>query len=441
MCFILRHARASSPSTSSISPIPVAALLHSTAGMAHCQPGIYRRRRPETTPLYRAVSENLELFYDTYDERFLTQHGPLTSRARRALGGFISCGQLWAGFARARCDSCGREMLVAFSCQLRGVCSSCQQKRAELLCGFLQEEVIEPVDHRQLVFVVPERFRGIFHNDRTMLRGLCRTATDATQAFYRAGLACEETSVGLVLTPQLFGDAVNPHVHLHGLCTDGAFDSSGAFHRLFVDAQGDIQTLTKLFEKGVLDLLVNNQRLSKSLRDEMLTWRHTGFSVDASVRVPKGDSATLGRLVRYMARPAVAFDRVEYDERTGMVTVRSAKKLRGERRVVAKYDVLTFLALLTLQVPPSGTHMVRYFGWYSTRSRAKRRKPTVLAKVLDHLGEPTELPRATGPPRWYDRLLAEQHVQANPHVYQEVDDDHAGHDADAAWSHGEWNNA
>ena len=99
--------------------------------MASCSaPRVYARRRPETTDLYRAVAENVDLFYDTYDDRFLTQHGPLTTRARLTLEGFIRCGQLWAGFARAKCEDCGREMFVALSCQLKGLCPSCQQKRA-----------------------------------------------------------------------------------------------------------------------------------------------------------------------------------------------------------------------------------------------------------------------------------------------------------------------
>ena len=45
------------------------------------------------------------------------------------------------------------------------------------------------MDHRQLVFVLPKRFRRIFLHDREMLRGLCGAAVDATQTFYRAGLA------------------------------------------------------------------------------------------------------------------------------------------------------------------------------------------------------------------------------------------------------------
>ncbi len=390
--------------------------------MASCTPGIYRRRHPETTDLYRAVAENLRVFYETYDERFLDQHGPLTATARRTLEAYLDCGCLHAGFARAKCSSCGHEIFVALSCQRRGVCSSCQQKRAEVLCRFVEEEVIEPVDHRQLVFVLPKMFRRNFHRDPEMLTGLCRAAADATQAFYRAGLGREDVSAGLVITPQFFGDAVNAHVHLHGLATDGAFDSEGTFHPMPFDTQHDIQALQKLFEKNILDLLVKHGRISQRLRDDMLTnWEHTGFSVDGSVRVLKGDHGRLRRLVRYMARPAVSVERISYDDKTGKVTVRSAKKVNGQRPVVATYDVLTFLALLALQVPPPGVHLTRYYGYYSTVSRARRR-----SRHVDPDAErkaPTEVPEVPPPHvqerrrRWADliRQVFDQPINYGSH--------------------------
>ena len=160
---------------------------------------IYRPRQSERTDLHLAIRENLDLFLDTYDERFLDQHGPLTTRACRTLEGYIRCGIIAAGFARVRCGACGHELLVAFSCQLKGVCPSCQQKRAEILCRFVIDEIIEAVGHRQLVFVLPKHLRRPFYRDRKLLTGLCRSAVESTHAFYRTGLGREDLRVGMVV--------------------------------------------------------------------------------------------------------------------------------------------------------------------------------------------------------------------------------------------------
>jgi len=39
--------------------------------------------------------------------------------------GYLECGLLCFGFARALCTGCGQGFVVAFSCKGRGVCPSC----------------------------------------------------------------------------------------------------------------------------------------------------------------------------------------------------------------------------------------------------------------------------------------------------------------------------
>ncbi len=41
------------------------------------------------------------------------------------LRGYLECGILCCGFARALCTGCGQAFVVAFSCKGRGVCPSC----------------------------------------------------------------------------------------------------------------------------------------------------------------------------------------------------------------------------------------------------------------------------------------------------------------------------
>ena len=42
---------------------------------------------------------------------------------------YLDCGDLHFGFARVRCEDCGHEYLLAFSCKRRYFCPSCHRKR------------------------------------------------------------------------------------------------------------------------------------------------------------------------------------------------------------------------------------------------------------------------------------------------------------------------
>jgi len=50
--------------------------------------GLYKRRRPEKTDLYKLLLDQLETFFAHYDKRFLQRHGHLRPEIRRTLKEF-----------------------------------------------------------------------------------------------------------------------------------------------------------------------------------------------------------------------------------------------------------------------------------------------------------------------------------------------------------------
>ena len=76
----------------------------------------YERRRPEKTPLHRVVCENLE----SWLQRREAAERPVPGYVEDQLRGYLECGLLCFGFARARCTGCGQGFVVAFSCKCRG---------------------------------------------------------------------------------------------------------------------------------------------------------------------------------------------------------------------------------------------------------------------------------------------------------------------------------
>ena len=81
----------------------------------------YRSRHPERTPLYQVMQEWLTTYLELARQEDWNGDAvpPYVEREFRR---FLECGILACGFARAYCDECGHDFLVAFSCKGRGVC-------------------------------------------------------------------------------------------------------------------------------------------------------------------------------------------------------------------------------------------------------------------------------------------------------------------------------
>ena len=105
-------------------------------------------------------------------ERFEPSHGPLRAAARQAVSWFLDCGHLEHGFARVRCRPCRAEFLVVFRCKGRHFCPSCHARRLAEWSLWLDEHLLAPVPHRQVVLTVPKRLRAYFLHDRRRLGSL-----------------------------------------------------------------------------------------------------------------------------------------------------------------------------------------------------------------------------------------------------------------------------
>lgn len=87
--------------------------------------GSYKRHEPQQTLLYQVVSEQLEPFLAAAR----AEGRGLPRYVETELRQYLECGVLEHGFARAVCNACGEEIVVAFSCKRRGVCASCNVRR------------------------------------------------------------------------------------------------------------------------------------------------------------------------------------------------------------------------------------------------------------------------------------------------------------------------
>jgi hypothetical protein len=119
----------------------------------------------------------------------------------------------------------------------------------------------------------------------------------------------------------------------------------------------------------------------------MKGWRHSGFSVDTSVRIEANDQAGMSRLVGYISRCPISLARMITRTDDGKIVYRASHAncwpfpKSGEQTVMEGiprnheiFEPLDFLAEMTQHVPNRGEHQIRYYGWYSNKSRGVRQK-------------------------------------------------------------------
>jgi hypothetical protein len=87
----------------------------------------YVPRQPGESVLYQVVRDHVETFLA---EAARARDGRgLPAFVEREFRDYLRCGWLAGGFARFRCDGCGLDRLVPFSCKGRGFCPSCGGRR------------------------------------------------------------------------------------------------------------------------------------------------------------------------------------------------------------------------------------------------------------------------------------------------------------------------
>jgi hypothetical protein len=141
---------------------------------------IYRPRNPKQTDYYKCVENNFEQLQGVWDERYAPLYGFWRHIVMDVIYKYLDCGDMHCGFARVRCDHCGQEYLLAFSCKRRHFCPSCHQKRVIEYGECLLTDVLKKVPHRHWVFSIPKRLRIYFMYDRALLGNLANMSKCAS---------------------------------------------------------------------------------------------------------------------------------------------------------------------------------------------------------------------------------------------------------------------
>jgi len=358
---------------------------------------VYRQHRPQQTGLYRLVAENLESFLEEVGTRYAKG---LPRYVEREFRKYLECGVHAFGFLRARCKTCQKELLVAFSCKQRGVCPSCNARRMCGTAAHLTDRVLPSVPLRQWVLSVPFELRLLLAKTPHALSAVGRVFVREVFHWQRERarmLGVPQGRSGAICFVQRFGGSLNLNVHYHVVIPDGVFSRAGTgsavrFEKVGAPSGSELEDLALAVEARVIRWLERQGVLASesSASDdsepqepsaleaclagslgigELVRLKSAtgalapdeappkakksprpghirGFDIHAGVVVSGSEPESRERLLRYCARPPLSLERMQVLP-NGFVAYALRKSWgKPTHRVLAPLDFLARLAAL-----------------------------------------------------------------------------------------------
>jgi hypothetical protein len=110
--------------------------------------------------------------------------------------------------------------------------------------------------------------------------------------------------IGFLAILHTWGQNLHHHPHVCGIFLEGGFDERRRFcHIPF----GNLQRMAEVFRRRVIAQFLECRLIDRSRAASMLSWPHSGFSIDGSIGLYAGDQKAMERLARHdrrgVARP------------------------------------------------------------------------------------------------------------------------------------------
>ena len=186
----------------------------------------YEPREPSSTVLYKVIAEHLETFLASLDDD--PDAKGLPAYVQREFYDYLQCGILAHGFLRLGCDTCKKEVLLAFSCRRRGFCPSCAGRRMAQTAAHLVECVMPWVPTRQWVVSVPIPLRYWMASSRDLTAQVHTVVRTTIAQYYvnqavRRSVKRQNVQSGSVSFIQRFGSSINLNLHFHVIFLEGVY--------------------------------------------------------------------------------------------------------------------------------------------------------------------------------------------------------------------------
>lgn len=308
------------------------------------------------------------IFFDEHKhwDRFVDKYGEqIRPIVLKEIDKFRGCGDPKHGFILLVCEGCHDIRRIPYRCKSR-FCTTCSTGEAEEWSRIMMQEVIQ-VTHRHVVFTLDEKLRIIFQKHRFLLKGLMDEAVCIIQDWFAQKY---KVTPGVIAGLHTFGARMNFNPHVHMLVSMGGMRKNGEWKSY---DYLPFEMLRKQWQTVVLKLI--RKSLSEAEKKKVQPLLQKAYSNNGEgfyVYAPKNKGkiqVQLAYIGRYMRRPAIALQRiVGYDGQ--FVTFQYKDKTDGQEKDETIL-VEEFIARLIRHIPDEQFKIIRHYGIYSRRIKAK----------------------------------------------------------------------
>lgn len=260
------------------------------------------------------------------------------------------------------CKECGYSISIPHSCKSR-FCSVCGYKATEDWINNRFTFIFD-CSYHHVVVTVPSFIRGLILADRTIVLNMfSKLAAEAIQDWANK----RGYKVGMISFFHSFGNEIQFHPHFHFVVTAGGLKKDGSWKYTDEQIPGNvlmpifrakfIAGLKNLYNIGTITTNRNMGQLFYQLNN--LYQEHWQFYTE---RITNNTPATFQYIMRYVKKMIISEKRIiSYNDKE-VIYLNGKKEVRTMKTI-------SFIKLLLKNIPPKYFRLIRYYGFYSNKSK------------------------------------------------------------------------
>ena len=301
-------------------------------------------------------------FLDYANSRNLTIRPVVLSEVNK----MMKCKTKAMGYSIYECPNCNNTLCSYNTCKGR-FCNSCGVKYAKHRTTHIMSKLVD-CKHRHIVFTMPDILWPLFQKDRSLLGLVFEAVATTLNSWFKDSFKKLKYKPGFILVLHTFGRDDKWNVHIHCLIAERALGINSERKVDFFP----FNMLKKRFRTILLNLLDNKFKYKsdydkfRTIKSKCYSSYDNGFYVRAKKNEFSNSKQSIEYVLRYCGRPCFASYRI-IDIKDNYILF-WYQRHGDEKIVVEKIHIFEFIGRLIKHIPEKQFKMIRYYGFYSSKS-------------------------------------------------------------------------